>query len=385
MTDRIEKWTLLDSTAGVTFADGSRIETSPFFRCENRRLTGGLREGVDVAELSNNALCITIVPSRGMGIADVRCGDLRLGWNSPVHGPVNPQFVRLMEPGGLGWLDGFDEWLVRCGLESNGAPEHDELGRLLYPLHGRIANRPAHKVELTFDHESSEIALTGVVDETRFHFQKLRLTSTIRLRPDATTFQIHDQIENLSGRPATAQLLYHINFGPPLLGPGAELIVPAKRLAPLNAHAAADIGGWSRYGEPDPSFEEQCYLMTLQADKHQRTLVLLKSADGQFGAGLRFNVEQLPYFTQWKNTTSYEDGYVTGLEPATNFPNQHSYEQQHGRIMSLAPGETRDFVIDVTIATTASGVQQLADEVQGLQADQPAEIHTSPIPDWCAA
>ncbi len=191
MTDRFQKWTLLDSAAGVTFADVSTIESSPFFRCENRRLRGGLCEGVDVAELSNNALCITIVPTRGMGIADVRCGDIRLGWDSPVRGPVNPQFVPLMEPGGLGWLDGFDEWLVRCGLESNGAPEYGEQGRLLYPLHGRIANRPAHKVELTFDHETSEIALTGVVDEARFHFQKLRLTSTIRLPHSHKRTDVH--------------------------------------------------------------------------------------------------------------------------------------------------------------------------------------------------
>ena len=56
-----------------------------------------------------------------------------------------------------------------------------------------------------------------------------------------------------------------------------------------------------------------------------------------------------------------------------------------GQLVSLAAGETKDFVIDVTVATTASAVQQLADEVHNLQADQPAEVHADPIPDWCAA
>ena len=65
--------------------------------------------------------------------------------------PVNPAFVPLMEPAGLGWLDGFNELLCRCGLESNGPPEFDEAGRLLRPLHGRIANTPAHRVELIVD------------------------------------------------------------------------------------------------------------------------------------------------------------------------------------------------------------------------------------------
>ena len=64
-----------------------------------------------------------------------------------MRGPVHPKFVPLAEPSGVGWLDGFDELLCRCGLVSNGAPEFDERGQLRYGLHGRIANLPARKVE----------------------------------------------------------------------------------------------------------------------------------------------------------------------------------------------------------------------------------------------
>ncbi len=378
-----QKWTLIDAEAGVAPEDASTIEAGSF-RCTSRRLRGGLRDGVHVSELANDVLRMTIVPTRGMGIAKVHYGDVRLGWDSPVRGPVHPQFVPLMEASGLGWLDGFDEWLVRCGLESNGAPEFNSQGQLRYPLHGRIANRPAHKVELELNHDESEITLTGTTDETRFHFQKLRLTSTIRLRRNAASFQIHDRITNLSGGPATAQLLYHINFGPPLLGPGAELMAPAKQLAPRNEHAAKSVIQWSQYGDPQIGYEEQVYFLELYADEHRHTLVLLRSGNGQVGVGLRFNVEQLPYFTQWKNTTAHEDGYVTGLEPGTNFPNPHSFEQRHGRVLVLEGGETRDFVIDVTVATDPNTVKQLADEIQSLQANQPREIHESPFPDWCA-
>ena len=48
-----------------------------------------------------------------------------IGWKSPIAGPVHPSLVSLGEPSGLGWLDGFDEFIVRCGLESNGAPDFD--------------------------------------------------------------------------------------------------------------------------------------------------------------------------------------------------------------------------------------------------------------------
>ena len=64
-------------------------------RSQSRRLVGGLCDGVLVTELSNGVLDMDVVPTRGMGIAEVRCGDLRLGWDSPVRGPVHPAHVPL--------------------------------------------------------------------------------------------------------------------------------------------------------------------------------------------------------------------------------------------------------------------------------------------------
>src|SRR5262245_41221881 len=114
-----------------------------------RTYAGGLSEGVVAVEINDGKLQLDVLPARGMGMWRVSAlGDKELptiGWKSPVRGPVHPAFVDLGEPSGLGWLDGFDEFFVRCGLESNGAPDFDaKTGRLTHPLHGRIANRPAH-------------------------------------------------------------------------------------------------------------------------------------------------------------------------------------------------------------------------------------------------
>src|ERR1043165_5992229 len=113
-----------------------------------RRLCGGKSEGVQIVEIDNGAMCIDVLPTRGMGIWRVRRGDDTLGWQAPQRDPVHPSFVPLMEPAGLGWLDGFNELLCRCGLESNGPPEFDDAERLLRPLHGRIANTPHNRLEL---------------------------------------------------------------------------------------------------------------------------------------------------------------------------------------------------------------------------------------------
>lgn len=121
------------------------------FRITKRRLYGGNSDGVDIIEVDNGRFSFVIIPTRGMGIWRGRCGDVELKWDSPVHGPVHPKLVPNYAPNGLGWLEGFDEWLARCGLENNGAPEFNESGALRWPLHGRIANTPARKVEVTLD------------------------------------------------------------------------------------------------------------------------------------------------------------------------------------------------------------------------------------------
>ena len=45
----------------------------------------------------------------------------------------------------------------------------------------------------------------------------------------------------------------------------------------------------------------------------------------------------------WKSLQPAADGYVTGLEPAINYPNPRAFEKASGRVAVLAAGETRAF------------------------------------------
>ncbi len=117
-------------------------------------LRGGRRDGVNLIVVDNGLLRFSIVPTRGMGVWKGWFQGNRLGWDSPVtDGPVHPALVNLSAAGGLGWLDGFDELLARCGLENNGAPFEVKTvkpdgteSHTTFGLHGRIANIPASYV-----------------------------------------------------------------------------------------------------------------------------------------------------------------------------------------------------------------------------------------------
>ena len=349
------------------------------------RLQGGLSDGVDIVDVSNGKLNFVIVPTRGMGLWKVNLPGWPVGWKSPVRGPVHPAFVDLGEPSGLGWLDGFDELLVRCGLESNGAPEFDEeTNRLKFPLHGRIANKPAHSVSVSFNAEKEELSVQGVVEESRFNFFKLRMTSTYTTRLGSTTIHVHDEIENLSASPAEMQMLYHVNFGLPLLDAGASVAGPFKTVVPRNSHAASGVKTWNNYQAAEPGYEEQVYLTDLHSDRQGRTRTLLKNAHGTQGVSLVYNTQQLPCFSLWKNTTSEADGCVTGLEPGTNYPNPRSHEGKQGRVVKLAGGGKTSFDLALEIHASAEEVQKAEKDVREITAGRKPTIHNEPQPGWCA-
>jgi len=382
-------WTLLHQ------ADNSRTDAITIvpqelgvegsWKIEKRTLHGGLSEGVDEVRVHNGRLSFSIIPTRGMGLWKAWLGDLEIGWKSPVRGPVHPQFVDIGEPSGLGWLDGFDELLVRCGLESNGAPEFDEkTGRVKYPVHGRIANRPAIHVSVSVDTDAQEISVRGIVEETRFHFFKLRMVTQFTTHFNSAAVTIHDEIENFSASQAEMQMLYHANFGLPLLDGGSRVVLPAKTIVPRNERAASGVKTWDSYPAPQPGFEEMVYFLELHAADDGWTRALLKNAHSTQGASLIFNKRQLPCFSLWKNTTAEGDGYVTGLEPGTNFPNPRSYEGEQGRVVKIAGGRRAAFLVTLEVHPTANDVSHAEAAISKITAGRQAQVWDKPQPGWCA-
>src|SRR5207237_9357089 len=172
-------------------------------------LHAGKEEGVRVLTLDNGKLKIAIVPTRGMGILSVQQGDLRLGWDSPVKEVVHPKFMNLQARGGLGWLEGFNEWMVRCGLENNGQAGKDEFinnmgdkATMDLTLHGKIANLPAQEVEVVVEREPPfRITIRGVVHERMVFGPKLELATAISTVPGTNTFRIQDVVTNRGAQP----------------------------------------------------------------------------------------------------------------------------------------------------------------------------------------
>jgi len=357
------------------------------WRVRRVMLHGGKQEGVVLVVIDNGAMKITVVPTRGMGILRVEAGDVRLGWDSPVKEVVHPVYVDLGSRGGLGWIEGFNEWLCRCGLESNGQPGPDrfinnlgEESTMELTLHGRIANLPAQQVVLEVQRAAPyRITLRGQVDERMLFGPKLELQSELSLEPGSLAMRLTDQVTNRGGQPQEFELLYHVNFGGPLLEAETRLAAPAAVVRPFNARAAEGLQTWAEYAGPTPGYIEQVYFLELRGDAQRRTQVVLHNRGADRGAKLAWSLDELPYFTLWKNTGAEVDGYVTGLEPGTNYPQHRSVERRHGRVPQLQPGEQRRFTLECEVLPSSEAVQQALAAVAALQGGQPAELDPRPV------
>jgi hypothetical protein len=345
-------------------SDGIRLVGSDDWFVQKRVLRGGTSDGIDVVSVNNGVLSFDVLPTRGMGLWRGACRGIFLGWQSPVKYPVHPSFVNLSANNGSGWLDGFNEWICRCGLESVGRPGCDAIHTLEHSssvkqltLHGRIANTPASHVSTHVSGEGNgRISVKGIVTEASMFGATLQLETSIETEVGSQALSIVDRVTNVGSQECEFQLMFHVNLGPPLLAKGSRLVASAAEITPFDHHAAGSIEKWDTFAGPTYGFAEQSYFLRLKGDSSGSTTVMLANSPGDKAICLTFSVIELPCFTLWKNTAGAGDGYVTGLEPGTSFPNPKVYERAQGRVPILKGGQTFQTTLKVEILCDAESV-----------------------------
>ena len=337
-------------------------------------LRGGKQAGVDVVEVNNGLLRFTVVPTRGMNVHELHCGDIRLGWNSPVTELVNPLFINPADRGGLGWLDGFNEWMTRCGYEFAGHPGED--GEKMLSLHGKASNLPASKVEVFL--KDNRIHVRGRVEEKMFKFVNLEMVTDISTEIGSSSVRFDDILTNRGSNPQEFEIIYHANYGEPLLEKGSRFIAPVKSVTPFDERAVEELADYEVYYGPTKGYGETVYCMELHSGSDGRTTVMLQNSSASRGVAMSYNVDSLPFFTLWKNTDVGEKGYVTGLEPGSGYPYNRSVERERGRVKTIAAGKAKHFHVEVDVLRDAAAVKKAAAAISSIQGGKKAAVHDQP-------
>ena len=350
------------------------------FSITMRTLHGGRQEGVSLIDIDNGTMKLTLVPTRGMNVLHAQVGDARMGWDSPVKEVVNPAFIELNGRGGLGWLEGFNELVTRCGYEWVGHPGMDN-GELL-TLHGRAANIPASKVLVHIDEAPPyAIHVRGELKEQAFKKVDFTVQTELVTEPGATRFVLNDTLTNNGDYPKEYQALYHSNFSTPFLEEGARFAAAVKQVSPFNDKAKTDLADWQTYRAPTKDYDETVYNVVPYGDAKGDTLTVLHNKAGSLGVAVGFNVQQLPVFSLWKNTDTQGQGYVTGLEPGTSFSYNRRYQRPLNLVPTVAPKQQKQFSISYSLLADKPAVDQALKTITAIQEGRQTEVRQTPLVD----
>ncbi len=293
--------------------------------------TSGKANGTKAIEVKNGSgLRFVILPGRGMDIAYAEFQGIPFSYISKT-GIVEaahydePDFLRSFTAG----------LLTTCGLTYMGAPCEDQGQKL--GAHGRIANLPAFDVGIVQEWREDDyvIEVRGKVREAAVFGENMVLTRTITTKFGDNRIYIHDEIENEGFTETPLMVLYHMNFGFPLISSSTVLSTNCENTRPRDEVAKPGVNSACNFSEPIPNYREQVFYR----DAVENSFAKLENPDLGLAVKVEFSGDELPYLIEWKQMGEQE--YVVGLEPATYPPDGRAAARKRGELLCLKPQETR--------------------------------------------
>jgi hypothetical protein len=305
-------------------------------------LADGRVRGLRAAEVyTGSGFRFQVLVDRGLDLGAAEHAGRPLAWLHPALGPPS-----LHERRGLGWLRTFGGGLVTtCGLDHIGAPDPEGEG---YGLHGRASHLPAENLRVRQEWRGGDYVLEieGETRQARLFGENLRLERRLTTRLGATSLLLEDRVTNEGYRPSPLAVLYHCNFGFPVVSPGSELVVRGRSVRPRDPAAEAGFAEHHRFGPPAPGFAEQVFFHEPEAGRDGLVAAAIVNRALGFGAFVRWRAAELPVLAQWKMTGEGE--YVCGLEPSTHTMAPTRREQREaGALRDLAPGASVSFHLEI--------------------------------------
>ncbi len=296
---------------------------------------------LDVGELTYKGLCLNFLSKPGL--------------TGRAHYDTHGQEAQRSIMGGLFFTAGLENICAPCAV-----------GGREYPMHGRLRTTPAEHccADARWEGEDYVLSVSGEMREAELFGENLTLRRTLTTRLGSRTICIRDELENEGFRPETALLLYHFNFGYPLVEAGTRLLLPTRGVTPRDETSRPQVEGWSHMDPPRPGEPEYVFFHDLCADEQGRTCAVVFNHRLGLGVALDFDQKALPWFMEWKSTAAGD--YVLGLEPANASAHGRLWQAEHGGLPTLAPGERKTVELSVTVLDGAETLEGYTRRIKTL-------------------
>ena len=337
----------------VNHAQVGGIETSV--------LDDGLGRGTRIAWVNTGSgLRYKVVIDRALDIVDAFHNQHSLVWLS--HAGVTAP--RPDANKGLEWLWTFGGGLLTtCGLTHAGGPESDSFGER--GLHGRISNSPAQVesiVQPDLNGDNPKMSITALVKESRVFGPNLELRRTISSTLGEPVIRIHDVVTNAGNLPTPHMMLYHCNFGWPLVDEGTKIIYRGdckSRGSEMDNAIFNDKHDFRTCQAPLEQHRgtgEACGFIDVTPDSDGMCTVGLHNKKLSLAIVMRYKKKQLPWLANWQHWGPGE--YVTALEPGTNPPIGQAKAREQDQLIHLDPGKSRTYDLEIRVLAEDRDIKQ---------------------------
>jgi len=330
-------------------------------------LDDGKGRGMRTAHFqTGSGLSFTVLVDRGMDIGSARYQGASLAWESAV-GPIHPMYY---EKDGMGWHRTWSGGLVNGGGTTQIGMACEDAGESL-GHHGRLSHIPASHfaADAAWHGDEYEMWVQGKMREAMpwpsQRTENVVVERRIWTHLGSSRLFLRDVVTNEGLEPVEHMMLYHWNWGFPLVAEGTALIAPSRGVTARVAEGCTPIDS-SNYPAPGDGFKQQGFAHDIVADAEgYATLVL---ANRRFGGGRglgiywRYRPAELPSLMQWVWLRA--GNYVTAFEPfnATMMGRVRAREQ--GLLPYLAPGESKTYHFEVGVLANNDEIAAQAAQIR---------------------
>ncbi|MCZ8511737.1 aldose 1-epimerase family protein [Paenibacillus filicis] len=310
---------------------------------QRMELLDGKGKGNEIIQVRNGSgLEFQISVSRAFDIGFCEFYGIPISWMSHT-GPVSPYFY---EKDGTEWNRSFEGGLLAtCGLTYFGKPSVDKGQQL--GQHGRISSSPAEllQAEDRWIGDNYQLLFRGKVRESKALEECVTLERTISTCLGENRLKIVDQITNDTFQTVEHMLMYHFNFGFPLVSNSCRIQIPnSNKRWIIGEGPTADS---DRYGEP--TFDAKpCVILHEEVESIEGHVkvgihneILHNGVKKRLLVELNYEKAACPYLTQWKHQR--KGVYVLGIEPGNVTTEGRGIHRERGTLPFLQPGETKEY------------------------------------------
>ncbi|MDF2614580.1 MAG: hypothetical protein K0S71_2366 [Clostridia bacterium] len=323
----------------------------------------GKAKGIKAFDVSTGGgLDFTVLESKCLDLLNMKFKGVNLSFlskpgvsRSEYFNPVQGEFLRYFQ-GGM---------LYTCGLSNIGSACEDEGDA--HSIHGRIAHTPAERVSAAswWEDEDYIMKISGEMREAALFKENLVLKREITTKLGSKTVQIRDVVTNEGQEAQPVMLLYHFNFGYPLLDENTRVVVPKHKIIPRTEIAKENMDEFEKISGAIDQFSEHVFYIESVADDAHNTYAALINDRLDLGVYVKYNIEQLPILVEWKSMASGD--YALGLEPGNHYLEGRNAERKNGTLKTLAPFENMVFEVEIGVLEGKVEIDSFVEKIKRLK------------------